>query len=793
MLLAVVVASAQPQAATVAGRVSDSRGEAVEFANVVLYRLPDSVQVTGTVSGAGGSFELTPVPAGRYYLEVSFVGYQNRTVDEIELTEGGRADLGRIALREQAVAVQGAETVAEKPAMTYEVDKKVIEVRKLPTAQSGTAVDALENAPSVEVDIEGNVSLRGSENFTVLVDGRPTMLEPSAALQQIPASTIDKIEVITNPSVKYDPDGVAGVINVILKRQMMQGISALANAHAGFRNRHGGDLLLGYRHGIANLHAGGNYNRRAFHGQRDYESRTYTSGESLYVVGAGENSWSPRFGGGRAGVELQFGPSDKTTLSGRYGLVALANSFVSEVAERRVPGDSGRAYTSDGGWERDGDYYYLLADHQHDFDTTGHKLLARASLGGRGGEDRVSTVEIDSSGAMTSGRRTDEAGPFYRMEVEVEYSLPLRGSDELEAGVESRFEGADQDYRQYWYSVAADSFELDTLSSHRYSGTRDIYSAYATYNWKWRKLGVQFGIRGEFGDRVVEVPDMDTSHTVSRWDHFPSVHASLGLPVGQATASYSRRIQRPWPWMLRPFPTWQDARNLMQGNPELRPEYTDSYEAGFQVPFGRNMVSVEAYLRASSDVFQWVRSVSPDYPDVLVLTALNVGTERSTGVELMANVSPFRWWTVNLTGNLFDYRVEGELLGQDFEAGSFNWRGRLGSDFRLPTGTRVSLNGYYSSPSVSAQGENQGYFMTDAAVQQSLLGRSLTITLRMRDVLGTGGWEFTSEGPGFYNSIEYVHEGRVLTLALRYNFNNFRLDPKLREGEGIETEGAPQM
>ncbi|UCG42589.1 MAG: TonB-dependent receptor [candidate division WOR-3 bacterium] len=782
---------ASAQAAVISGEVYDPElGQGVEYANVVLFLAEDSTQVTGAATGPGGRFELTVAEPGEYYLEVSFIGYRTSSVYDVEVAAEERLDLGRLDITQKPVAVEGAEAVAEKPTFKYEVDKKVIEVGKMPTVQSGTAVDALENAPSVQVDIEGNVSLRGSRNFTVQVDGKPTVLEPSDALRQIPASIIERIEIITNPSAKYDPDGVAGIVNVVLKKQRAPGFSALADLNAGFRNRYGGDLLLGYRQGAVNAHLGADFNQRPWYSQMSYDNLTFRESETLRVVGTGDNTWRSRFGGARGGAELTFGPHDVSSFNARYGLYRSDNSSLIDVEESYLAGDSGRNYANEGGRGWDGRYLYVYADHQHSFDTVEHKVLLSASFARSQAGNWNQTQVLGADKDTTSGRRSDEQGPQQRTRLEAEYTLPLRDKDKLETGYHGRLESTDQQYDQSLYDTLTGRYEPDTENCHPYWGARYIHAGYATYQWNWRKLGVKLGMRGEYGERVIEVDDLNQQYEVRRWDFFPSAHASYVTPVGQMTASYSRRIQRPWPWMLRPFDSWASERFVMRGNPDITPEYTGSYELGYQAALGTNTFSLEGFYRSTTDAFEWVQRVHPDIPNVLLQTPVNAGTQRSLGAELMTNLVLFRVWTLNLTGSLYDYRVEGELEGEDFSRHSLDWRARVGNDLRLLASTRLSFNVYYSSPSVSAQGTNQGYFVTDAAIQQVLLNRALAVTLRVRDPFATGRWEGETQGPGFSMWNEFIGDSRVVSLSVRYNFNNFRLSPKMREGDEMQIQGG---
>lgn len=231
-------------AGSITGQVYDADlNVPIEYANIVLRSLRDSSQVNGTITDQSGRFTLPGVRPGRYFVEVSFIGYRQKTVGDVAVGPGAVRDLGRVTLRQSAVAMPGVEATAERPTLEYRIDKKVVDVSKMATAASGTAVDVLENVPSVKVDVEGNLTLRGSGNYTVLVDGKPSPIEGSDALQQIPAGTIDKIEIITNPSAKYDPEGISGIINVLLKKQRQAGISGTATLDGGWPQRYGGSFL----------------------------------------------------------------------------------------------------------------------------------------------------------------------------------------------------------------------------------------------------------------------------------------------------------------------------------------------------------------------------------------------------------------------------------------------------------------------------------------------------------------------------------------------------------------------
>jgi len=790
------VGAAQPgagqRAGTIIGRVFDAgQGVPVEYANVVLYSLPESTQVSGTITDKTGGFRLDAVKPGRYYLEVSFIGYRDRVMKEVEVAVGAQLDLGRIELEQKPVPVQGVEATAEKPAVSYQVDKKVVDVSKLPNASSGTAVDALRDVPSVKVDIEDNVTLRGSANFKVLIDGKPTLLDPNEVLKQTPAQTIDKIEIITNPSAKYEPDGAAGIVNILLKKQKGRGTSALVNANGGMKKRYGGDALLSLRQGIANVYAGGNVRRYTSDWDSKDSTWIFNEAGTLRRGSAGTGRWAGLSGAGRAGLDLTFSPRDKSSVSGRFGSFDGSTEAGSDRFES-LPGDSSRHYSNGSNWSYSRLFYFITADHEHLFDTTGHKLTASAYVVSNSGGNTSMSADLDAGrNDTTSGRRSEELGPMNRASLELGYTLPVRQKDKLEAGFQSRLEGTGQDLQVSLYDTTVPTWVPDTRSSHKYGGTQDIQSLYATYTWSWRELGLQPGLRGEYGNRVVKVTDVDTTWPVSSWDYFPSLHATYGLGSGrQVTASYSRRIDRPDPWYLRPVEVWYDEHWVSIGNPELRPSFTNSWEAGCELPFGNNFLSAEGYYRTTSDMVEWVtKRYEPD-STVLLQTAENVGHDRSIGVEVTANVSPAKWFTAYVTGNVYDYREVAALLGPDSIRSTFTWDGSANLTFRPATNTQVQLNGYYSGPNITATSTSDGWLGANLAVKQSLLNRALSVTLRLSNLLGSRVQHWRTEGEGFRTSSEYKTEGLTVSLALSYNFNNFRLDPKMRAGEGIEQEGA---
>ncbi len=772
------------------GHVFDSELETpIEYANIVLYRERDSLQVTGTVTNPDGDFQLTNIRPDAYYLQISFIGYQVHTIGNIKITPTApEVNLGNISLEQTILQVEGTEAVAERPALSYQIDKKVVNVGRQTTAVSGTAVDVLENVPSVDVDIEGNVSLRGSENFTVLIDGRPTVLDPSEALQQIPASIIESIEIITNPSAKYDPDGISGIINIIMKKKRLQGISGLTNLKFGLDNKYGGAALLSFRKGIYNVYIGADYSKMTFPGTRYIENMTMQNDTTSYVFSNGDSRWQMNPYGVRGGIDLAFGARDKLSLTGRYGNWGMQSTSATDYDEWSEPGSGHSLYLSKSDHERLHEYYSSTLDYLHHFPQKGHQISVETYFNRSQGDEESTSELFDTTGIITSGQRNGEKGPSTMLRSKLDYTLPLQKNNKFELGYQSRINRSENISDMYEYDTLTGAYEFMPLFSHTSKYTHDIHSLYSMYSGEWGRFGYQGGLRGEYTYRLIELVGETESFTIDRWDYFPTAHISYQFPGGQQImASYTRRIKRPRVWWLEPFLTWSDAYNVRKGNPALKPEYINSCELGFQTFLGKSLFSTEAYYRIVQNKVERVRSVYSD--DVFLHTVENVGTDYALGVEFMLDLKLLKWWNINCTADLYDHRIEGVLYGEQFSEHNFNWSTRFSNELKLLKDTKLQINGRYRGPRVTAQGERESYFTTDAALKQEFLNKQLSVTLQVRDIFGTSRREHSSEGPDFSSYSYFTRKSPVVMLNISYNFNNYKADRQHddeQEFEGME-------
>jgi len=756
----------------------------MEYAYIILYSEQDSVQISGTVSAEDGRFLLKGIRPGSYYLNVNYMGFASREISDLRIGRGSRRiDLSEIVLNESLVSTEKIEVIAEKPAMTYLIDKKIINVSQHQAATSGTAADVLENVPSVTVDIEGNVSLRGSSSFLVLIDNIPTVLEPSEVLQQIPASAIEDIEIITNPSAKFDPDGTAGIINIITKKDQLNGVSGIVNLNLGLNDKYGADFLLNYRYRKFNIYFGGDYNLRHYSGTTT-EDRWIRIVDTTFIHSDGSSDRDRNRYGFKGGMDYSITSKDYISIGFRYGGRVSGGESELEYEEWINNNSVHKFFSNRSISERSGDFLAVNLNYRHQFLKKGHELVGQVIYHQRESDEESKDEQIDANGQIVSGRKTTEQGPSSPLRLKLDYTLPFGEKNKFEAGYQSRFGRSEDITSLSDYNPLSAKYELIPEYNSKIEYIRNINALYGMYSGELGSFGYQGGIRGEYTDRQFKVLNQESSFVLERWDFFPTLHFSNSFSKDQQMmTSYTRRIERPRGYYFEPFDTWMDAYNVRRGNPDLKPEYIDSYELGYQKFVGRNILSVEAYFRRTNNKIERVRTIDST---ITIHTFDNVGTDYTFGSELMLNTAFFKLWNVNLMGNLYYYRIEGDLLGRDFSRESFNWSLRFNNTFRFRESTRLQANIMYNSPSVSAQGRREGYAMLNLGLRQEFLNRALSTTLQIRDVLQSAKREFISEGENFYSHSKYKREAPIVMLNISYKLHNY--EEKRKRGDN-DTNG----
>lgn len=756
----------------ITGRVYDKDSKhSIEYANIVLLSSKDSSLINGTVTDANGNFSLTDIPDGKYILEVRFIGYKSEKFD-INISSGSSTiNLGDIFISPNALELGDIVVEGERSPVSYEIDKKVIDVDKMQTVMSGNAADVLQNVPSVTVDIEGNVSLRGSTNFTVLVDGRPSIIDAQDALQQIPASSIQNIEIITNPSAKYNPEGTSGIINIILKNNENLGLSGIINGNAGLDSKYGGDFLFQYKTPGLNYIFGLNYNKREFPGTSRSEN-TYIIGNSTSYLNSNGTSARGREGFGlRGGIEFNLSESDFFSTILRYGTRDnLENSTLSYKNWSDI--NNIISYQNLTDRKRSGQFAGTNLTYIHKFNPKGHQVKSEFNFGYHDGDESTLTKSWDYN-SYYDGRDTKEYGPSRDFELKVDYTLPISEVSRFEAGLNSELENSDDINELYLMDNQSGDFifQPDFSNTTRYKD--NFHAIYSTYNNEFGNFGIQTGLRTEYTYRTITLLNRNEEFKIDRWDYFPTLHSSYKFSEAtQLMASYTRRIRRPRGWELEPFYTWMDANNVRIGNPALLPEFIDSYETGIQTYIGSVSFSIEVYHRFTINKIDRIRSV---YAENVNLTSMqNIGKDYSTGSEIMLIFDPFKFWNVNLMGNFYNYKINGVLFNEPFERTSFNWSTRFNNLFKLGPSTQLQINVNYNSPGISSQGNWKSFFTTDVSIKHNLFDKILSLTLQVRDLFGTAKHEFNSSGPDFNSYNYFEHKSPVVMLNARINLNNYK-------------------
>lgn len=763
----------------------------LEYATISVHSMRENKAVNGTITDETGFFKIKNVDYGMYRIDITFIGYKTKTIERVAIRPDSReVDLGKVTLELAVEKIDEAVVVADRPTMTYKIDKKIINVSQQHTSASGTAVEILETIPSITVDIEGNVSLRGSESFTVLIDNKPTVLDPSDALSQIPASAIENIEVITNPSAKYDPDGTSGIINIITKKNKLQGFNGIVNLNAGMYERYGSDFLINWRKERVNVFFGADFNNRNREGERDSENRTTINDTTSYILSNGDFERGRLSYSFRSGLDWTLNPRNTINLEVRTGYRERNSDNLTDYREYTSPATESFNYLSEETSSRGGWYYNYSLSYTHKFLKKGHQFYTLLNYRMNDSEEESINELFDVSGILTSGQKSYESGPGNDYRIQMDYTLPLKENDKLEAGYIMRVDISDELSELEEYNSLTQVY--DYLVDFRYDVDHysEIHALYTTYSGEIGSFGYQGGLRGEYTYRDITLTETNETSLIDRFDIFPTIHFSYNTPKeNQFMASYSRRIRRPRSWYLEPFITWTDAYNVRRGNPGLLPQYIDSYELSHILKFGRNTFSVDGYYRITNNKIERIRSVYQE--NVFLSTYENVGKDYSLGIELMLGLDITRWWHLDLMGNIYDYSVEGtfeyesdgETKIADFSENSFNWNSRLNNTIRLGKSTRVQLNGMYNSPTVSAQGERDGFFMTNLAVRQSFYKNKLAATLQVRDLLGTMSHSSTYEGDGFYSYYNFQPNTPQVTLTLSLKLNNYKPDRRNRNQE----------
>jgi outer membrane receptor protein involved in Fe transport len=765
---------------TVTGRVLDGiSGETMPAAGVALYT-PDSALIAYASTDADGIFSVKTGHTGECVMLVTYVGYLPQRF-ELSLTgENRRIIHTDVLLQPSDMALQEVEVVARRRQTVYKLDRKVIEASGLIAATGGTAIDVLEQTPSVRIDANGELTFRGSTGFKVYIDGKPSPADGSAALEQIPSGQIENIEIITTPSARNEADGTAGIINVNTRRQAAAGWSGMMNATGSTVASRSMDFLTSYTNGRIHWQTSGEASRRYLVSDFD-QLKHIRTGDTLTATHAtGERKSYVDLYALRTGLDLY---GDKTTwtaaLESRYRIRNRGGRLHYE--DTAVPDATGTEIRS----SYDGYDYVRLNDvtlradagFERRLPGDGHRLtgafLAFYELDAM---EFFYTDLFDMSGRRAQGHRAWEYEYRFTAQANLDYVLPLAGSGgRIEAGYYFFTYTEDGDYKADVYNPAQGAFERRDDLYNRFVFLRDIHALYAMYSNTHGKLSYQAGLRGEYIHRKLENSEAWARHTWDKFDLFPSAHLGWAFNENnRLRLAYSRRITQPQLFYMEPYVVYVDHYTAQSGNPAIRPEYTHSAELTYDKTFGRHSAAATLFHRRRTDKIERLRV--PYHTGVTLDSMANVGNDYATGLELSAGLQISKQWNMDVNGSLFHYAIDNRhKVDEDTE--SLNWQLAFNNSFDLARNTRMRLESYFVGPTVSTQGRVDEFFYVNFSVRQQLFNRRLSATLNIRDVLSTARYVDTKNGALLDSRTVIYPASPLFTLTLSYTFNNFRPQP----------------
>lgn len=755
----------------VTGTVKEEHGAVIPYATVALYQASDSSLVNGATTNDKGKFEVL-ADAGSYFVKVKFLAFEEVTIEGVELTNKS-VDLGVVELSESATMLAEAVIEADRNQMELKLDKRVFTVGQDLSNIGRNASETLDNLPSVNVDVDGNVSLRGSGNVQILVDGKPSGMigmDPANALRQIPSELIDRIEVITNPSARYQAEGEVGIINIILKKDDRKGVNGTFSARAGYPENFGASANINFRQKSINWFAqyGINYRRNPGGGNL---YQIYDSPDTTYSYRRErEHVRSKLSHNVRAGADIFIDKTNTITVSGLFRYGNGDNTVENTYRDFNTFGTQTETVVRSEDEKELERTVEGSISHTKNFSREGHKWTSTVQYYFESDNEDGDLSELsDAAGVPPSFQRTTNAEEERNFLFQSDYIHPMGEEGKLETGVRIANRSIRNDYSVFVRDEGDDFSIVDSLDNN-FNYDEAIYAAYLMYGNKIGSFSYQAGLRAELSDIGTELTETNEENNRSYFDVFPSVH--LGYQINDLNSvqlTYSRRLSRPHFRSLLPFFNFSDNRNFYAGNPNLEPEYTDSYEAGYLLFGNKGSFMSSVYYRHRTGVIE--RISLADDRGVTTRIPVNLGVQDAYGLEFNVSYRPFQWWSLNGDLNLYRAITTGSYEGQSLGSDTYTWNTRITSKFSVGKKTDVQLSGYYRAPRKLAQGESKGLYSLNLSASRDVLKGNGTIGLSVRDLLNSRKWQSTTEGQYFYQESDFQWSSRQIVLTFTYRLN----------------------
>ena len=805
----------------VRGKIIDKEtGEPVEFVNVVVNPKGSNSMAGGAITDEEGSFRIDGLEYGSYVLTVSYIGYQNATREFTLSATARSAHFKQIALDEDSKMLKEVEVTGIRSQMKFEIDKKVFNVDQAIAATGGSASDILQNIPSVEVDTEGTVSLRGSESVTVWINGKAQGLtadNQGDILEQMPAESIERIEVITNPSAKYSPEGTVGIINIVLKRDRKAGYYGSAQAGASMYDTDFGgynaSANINYSSGKFDAYANISYRERHHQNENTSYRENYHGADTTYLDQLGQGNMNGRNMFARTGLTWHMTAKDHLSVDfmGMMGNPRRSNIINYTSGQGTVPGENidftrqrdtystgvMRMYNLSFGYKHE-----WSAAHWFDFTASRHNWGNKSSnvyeqwTRFNPGTSSVHRPE------MYSYQLQESSGNNVDYELQLDYENAFNDKHKLQAGYRGTFTRDNSPVSTYERNENQELEENYKLYN-QFIYNRDLHALYATYSGKlWENFGYQVGLRGEYYAVSTDSEHKDeTGKEYSNFEKidpvlqlFPSVFLSYQLPGdNELQVNYTKRVRRPWGGQLNSFHNISDSTNISYGNPLLKPEYSNAFEFNYLKSWENHMLSVSAYYRTTEDIMQRISYMEDG---IMYSTTDNVAQSLASGVEIVGKNRLFGKLDLTTTLNMYYYKLDafdftlpnGENLHGNASE-DFSWNLRMMGTVALPKAWSLQVTGMYNAKSVIAQGYRAPNYGLDAGVRKQFAQGKWSFSLNGRDLLNSRRFHSVKESTDFYQDSSNFRGGRQISGTLTYSFGNMRAKkPRKMDNSGMQPE-----
>ena len=754
----------------IAGRLEDNNKQPVLFANVALYTTKDSVLSGGLASDENGKFSI-PAKSGNYFLKITYLTLDEKIVPDVTVASQN-VDLGTISLKSNAKVLEELVVKGEKSQMDLQLDKRVFNVGKDLSNIGSNASDILNNMPSVTVDVEGNVALRGSQNVRILIDGKQSGmigLNPADALRQIPGDLIESIEIITNPSSRYDAEGEVGILNIVMKKNIRYGLNGSFTATGGYPYNFGGSFNVNYRKKKVNLTASyGNMYREG--PGRGNSRQQYNSADTSFVYEqVSKRNRSGISNNIMAGMDYFINNYNTLTGSVSYRKSRNTNNSLLEYRDYDFNSNLTRTVLRTEEETEPRNNFEAALNYSKTFERKDQNLtiVAKYILSDETESSRFneSTAGETASINQRSYNTEDEKNLLFQLD----YIHPFGKSGKFETGLKSSVRLLDNDFSVHQQNESMNWVILPDFDN-RLGYNEKIHAAYLMASNQFGKIFLQAGLRGEYSDILTEFKKTGLTSHRKYFNLFPSVHLSYKLEDSQTLQlSYSYRLSRPGFRDLLPFSNFSDSRVFRAGNPLLNPEYTHSFEAGHLLNMEKGSLLSSLYYRHRLGVVENITSV--DSTGFTRITPVNLATGDSYGFEFNLTYDPFDWWKWTANANIFRAINEGVYNDKILKSDTYTWTSRVSSRVTLFKNVDFQSSLNYRAPRKTTQGRDLSQYSIDLGLARDVLKGKATITASVRDLLNTRKQRSIIENAGYYSRSESQWRTRQFLITFSYRLN----------------------